>query len=309
MLHQDQVAALGAAMCWTGSSVFFGLASRAAGAVGVNQLRLFAAVPVMLCLHALTVGGLWPTHLSDSRLLLLALSGVVGLAIGDLFYFHALASIGPRLSSVVQSTWPAMALGLAFATAGEVPDRTQSFGIALLAGGVLLVVLRSRDGSSWRPDLTARQRLIGLCAAAISALGQASGMILSRLAMRPSPGLEDGVDPLSATVVRLLAGTLAVVAISLVQRQGRAFVTVLRHPAALRSALFGTVLGPVVGIWLSMVATRHADSAGTAAALMSLTPLFMLPVAYVAYRARIHGLAVLGTVLATAGTVMLLVSD
>ena len=38
---------------------------------------------------------------------------------------------------------------------------------------------------------------------------------------------------------------------------------------------------------------------------MSLTPLFLLPVSWIAYRARITPMAVFGTLLATAGAIVL----
>ena len=300
-----ELAAIAAAMCWTGSSLTFGLASRAVGAVPVNQFRLFAAVPVVFLLHAAIVGGMWPEGLDLRRTSLLACSGVVGLAIGDLGYFYALALVGPRLSSVVQASWPALALLMAWGFSGETPGVREAIGLALTTLGVVVVVARSRDGSSWRPDITPRMRFLGVLGAFTAALGQAGGMVLSRIAMQGGADLPEGLPPLSATVVRLLAGTIAVVVISMLQRQSTAFTVLLKGGAPMRNTLIGTFFGPVVGIFLSMYATRHATNAGTAAALMSLTPLFLLPVAWIAYRARLTPMAVVGTLLATAGAVVL----
>jgi drug/metabolite transporter (DMT)-like permease len=300
-----ELAAVAAALAWTFSSLTFGLASRAVGAAPVNQFRLLAAVPVMLFVHALTVGGAWPSNLSLQRTWTLAVSGVMGLAIGDLGYFYALSLVGPRLSSVVQASWPAMAMLMAWGMYGEAPGQRQGIGLALTTLGVVLVLLRSRDGSSWRPDLTQRQRILGILGAFVAAFGQAFGMTLSRVAMAAGPDLPDGLPPLSATVVRLVAGTAAAIAIAAMQRQPLAFLALQKGGAPLRNTLIGTFFGPVVGIWLSMYATRHASHAGTAAALMSLTPLFLLPVSWIAYRARINGLAALGTALAVAGAIVL----
>ena len=69
----------------------------------------------------------------------------------------------------------------------------------------------------------------------------------------------------------------------------------------MRAALLGAAFGPVGGVWLSMVARRHASDAGIAAALMATTPIFMMPVAALLYRARIGWLGALGTVLAVVG--------
>lgn len=305
MLTTAELAALGAAACWTGSSLCFGYASRAAGPVGVNQLRLLAAIPFAFLACVGLTGAWWPGHVPDERMLWLAISGVVGLAIGDLGYFHALARIGPRLAAVVQASWPALALLMAWAFAGEAPVRRQVEGLLLVTGGVVLVLWRSRDGSAWRPGLSAAQRWIGIAGAFVAALGQAGGMVLSRSAMQPGPDLEGGVAPIEAVVVRLVAGTAAVFVLALPQREQAAFVPVLRHRAALRLTAVGTVFGPILGIWLSMVATRDAERAGTAAALMSLTPLFLLPLSRVMWGARIDAGAVVGTIAATFGVMRL----
>jgi drug/metabolite transporter (DMT)-like permease len=300
-----ELAAVAAALCWTFSSLTFGLASREVGAVAVNQFRLFAAVPIMLALHVATFGCLWPQGLEGWRTQWLVLSGLAGLAIGDLGYFYALALVGPRLSSVVQATWPAMAMLMAWGMTGEEPGIRGAVGLALTTFGVVAVVARARDGSSWRPDVTPRMRLLGVLGALVAALGQAGGMAMSRVAMQEGPDLPEGLPPLSATVVRLLAGTLGVVVISLLQRQAGSFRVLLRGGPPMRNTLVGTLFGPVVGIFLSMYATRHASHAGVAAALMSLTPLFLLPVSWIAYRARVTPMAVVGTLLATAGAIVL----
>lgn len=303
-----ELAAIAAAMCWTVSSLTFGLASRAAGPAAVNQFRLLAALPIMFALHAASTGVWWPDGVTGSRAAMLVASGVLGLAIGDLGYFHALALIGPRLASVVHATWPAQAALLAFAISGEQLRARQALGLAMTTVGVVLVLLRPRDGSAWRPDITRTQRWLGILGAFVAALGQASGMALSRAAMQSDDALPQGIPPLSATVVRLCAGTVGVFAIAALQRQSLAFLSLRAGGAPLRNTLIGTTFGPILGIWLSMVATRDAVDAGSAAGLMSLTPLFLLPVTRIAYGARITALSAAGTLLATAGAVVL-VSD
>ena len=48
-----------------------------------------------------------PTEASIERISLIGLSGILGLVIGDYGFFHALATIGPRLASVIMALWPA----------------------------------------------------------------------------------------------------------------------------------------------------------------------------------------------------------
>jgi drug/metabolite transporter (DMT)-like permease len=66
----------------------------------------------------------------------------------------------------------------------------------------------------------------------------------------------------------------------------------------------GVIMGPVLGVWLSLVAVQRT-SVGIASTLTSLTPIFLIPISYVVFSERITRQAVLGTLIAFAGTVLL----
>lgn len=69
--------------------------------------------------------------------------------------------------------------------------------------------------------------------------------------------------------------------------------------------LLGTVFGPVLGVWMSLVAA-DATSVGIAQTLMSLTPILILPYAAVVEREHISARAIIGAVIAVAGVGVLL---
>lgn len=305
MRYFGEICALATALCWTGSSVAFALASRAAGALPANQFRLLAAIPLLVLLSLLLTGRAWPVYAGDQRVALLAASGIVGLVLGDIGLFHALATIGPRLSSVFLACWPAVTVALE-ACCGRLPGPGVLGGIALSTLGVAMVLLRHREGTAWRPGLSRRQWLSGCAGALLGAVGQAGGFVLAGPGMAPGADLPDGVDPLQATVVRMAAAALGLQLVATLQRQPLALRAVLHHRQALRAALLGACFGPVGGVWLSMLARRHAADAGVAAALMATTPVFMMPVAAVAYGARVGLLGVAGTLCAVAGAAICL---
>jgi len=307
MPYLGEICALLTALCWTGSSMSFAVASRAAGPLGSNQLRLMAGVPVLLAIAWLTTGHFWPVHLPPDRLVLLVLSGLAGLVVGDFGFFHALATIGPRHSSVVMATWPLFAILIGLPL-GESLALGMLLGAVLLMTGVLLVLLRSSEGASWNPGLTRRKSMVGVLGALLGALGQATGVVLARVAMAERPDLPEGVLPLDATVVRMVPALLGVMAVSWALRRGLAFAAVCQNRNALGAALLGAAFGPVAGVWLSMEATHHAPTVGVAAALMATTPIFMMPVSKVVYGARIGLAGVAGTALAVAGAAVLLLA-
>ncbi len=307
MPYLGEICALLTALCWTGSSMAFAIASRAAGPLPSNQFRLVAAVPVLVLLGWLSTGQLWPVHVPTHRIVLLVLSGLTGLTLGDLGFFHALATIGPRLSSVIMATWPAFAVAIAVGM-GESLPLVMLFGMVLLMAGVLLVLLRSREGTAWNATLTRRQLATGVAGALLGACGQAAGFVMSSAAMVAGSDLPDGVLPLQATVVRMVTALVGLQCVACVRRQPVAFLAVLKNGTALRAVLIGAACGPVAGVWLSMVAVRYAASVGVAAALIATTPIFMMPVAAAVYGARIGWLGLTGTVLAVAGAAVLLLA-
>lgn len=292
--------ALATAVCWTASGTAFAVASRAVGALPANQFRLVAALPVLFVLAFCVTGQWWPVHASGERIALLALSGLVGLVLGDIGFFHALATIGPRLSSVVMAFWPAFTVGMQ-AAGGHRPDAVVLIGVGLTTLGVTMVLLRAREGSAWRPGLTRGQWLLGIGGALLGAFGQAGGFLLAGDGMAPGDDLPGGVNPLLATLVRMAAAVAGLQVVAFVQRRALAMRAVAGDRRALRAALLGALFGPILGVWLSMLARRHATDAGVAAALMATTPVFMMPVAAVLYRARIGVLGLIGTILAVAG--------
>jgi drug/metabolite transporter (DMT)-like permease len=171
----------------------------------------------------------------------------------------------------------------------------------LTTAGIVLVLLRGGDGSAWNPTLTPAQRLSGTLGAFIGALGQAGGTVIARPVLSQAH-----MEPLSAALVRMSAAAVALLLLALLRGQLSLLPRVWAHPVARRTALAGTVFGPVLGVWMSMVAIGRAQHTGVAAALMALMPIFMMPVARWLYGARIGALGAAGTVLAVAGAVWLL---
>ncbi len=299
MPYLGEIASLAAALCWLGSSLAFAVAGREVGAQPVSQFRLYAALPILFALGFLLAGKGWPTEASIERLSLIGLSGLIGLVIGDYGFFHALATIGPRLASVIMSLWPACTVAINFLR-GEPPTGLQMVGITVTIVGVAIVLAGKREGA-WRPELTRKQWLWGCVGALVGATGQASGFVIARVAMAEGANAETAIDPILTTIVRMCAATIGMQIIVTLQRRSLAMTKVMRNRKALVATLIGVICGPVFGVWLSMVGASKSQSDGIASALMATTPVFMLPVSVWLYKARVGMTAIIGTLLAVAG--------
>jgi len=297
-----ELAGLTTSICWSFTSIFFTLSGRQVGSAVVNRTRLVLAFVMVSSLHLITQGELLPLHADPERWGWMAASGVIGFVIGDACLFQAFVMIGPRLSMLLMALNPVMGAVLAWALLSETLAAGEMVGIALAIAGVAWVVTDRRNGRDGLPDASLRYYVIGVLFGLGGALGQASGLIASK------KGLEGDFSALSGNLMRLTVATLVIWALAAANGQMRPTAHKLReHPRAIRFILGGAVAGPFLGVWLSLIAVQNAP-VGVASTLMSLTPVFLLPLGWLFFKERIPRRAVVGTALAVAGTAILFLS-
>ncbi|MCU0511689.1 MAG: DMT family transporter [Anaerolineae bacterium] len=300
MAYTGELAALATSVCFSFGSTLFTLAGRAyESSALVNRTRLVLALGCVLALHLLLTGTLLPLAAGPAPWLWLAASGLVGLALGDTFLFQAFVLVGPRLAMLMMALAPVLGGLLAWVFLGEVLAAADVAGIAVVVAGIMLVVSdRAGQPLATAGGASPRVYIIGLLCGLGGAAGQAGGLVLSKI------GLSYGLEPLSGNAIRLLAATAAVWLVTLVSGRARGTVHRLRqHPRAFAQMCLATLLGPVVGVWLNLVAVRAAP-VGVAATLSSLMPILLIPISAVVFKERITGRAVAGTLLALAGTTL-----
>ena len=294
-----QLAALATSLCFTFGSVFFTLASLQVGAFILNRLRLAIALVFLALTHWLIFGLPFPAAAGRSNWLWLGLSGIVGLALGDLFLFQGFSLIGPRLTMLMMSLSPILTTLLAWIFLHESLSFGQVLGILVTISGVAWVVLESDGRRSTSVDLQSSQAARGLAAGLAAAACQSIGLILAR------PGLENGFPALSANLIRMLCAALIIWLVTLLQGQfSSTFQSLRSHPSALRYAALGAFIAPFIGVSFSLLAIQNAE-VGIASTLMALPPVLLLPISFIFFKERFGWQAVIGTLLAVAGTAVL----
>ena len=304
-------AGVATSMLWTATSLLFTAAGKRIGPTLVNGSRIALAILLLAAAHRLLTGG-WFPDIVVRQVLLLALSGIVGLAIGDQALFTAFVHIGPRISMLIMTTAPLLATFFGWVALGETLGGWAWIGIALVIAGVGWVIC---ERPSQQSQGATRQRLRGLLLAFVAAACQAGGLLLSKQGMGHGwlPA-EQRLDPQAATFVRMLFAGLGVLPIVAVhayrQRVRRVPYAPLLRAGSLRAGLLfaagGAVVGPFLGVWMSLVASDRAPL-GIAQTLCSLPPIFLLPFAALIHKEHIGPRAVLGALLAVSGAALLFV--
>ncbi len=293
------LAALGTSILWAAGSTFFTFASRELGSVTVNRVRLLLATIFLGITHLAINGALIPVNVEPETWFWFVLSGVIGLVLGDAFLFQAFVWIGPRLSMLLMSLAPVISVIFSWIFLAERLTLLQVLGIGITVLGVSTVILDR--GKLNQANGQNRNYLKGLLFGLGGAVGQALGLITSKV------GLNAGVSPLSGNLIRIFSAAAIMWIVALLMNQAKETVDNVWHSGRARSFLFmGTLAGPFLGVWLSLVAIQHTPVA-VATTLMSLAPIILLPVGKIVFKERIGWRAIVGTVVAVSGVAMLFV--
>jgi drug/metabolite transporter (DMT)-like permease len=301
--HLGQLAALGTAFCWAFSALAFTAAGRRMGVLPLNLIRLVMAFG-FLSLAAWALRGLpLPVDASPRAWGWLGVSGLVGFVFGDLCLFRAYVLIGPRISSLMMSLAPLLTALIGWLVLGETLTGRDALGMILIVSGIGWAVLEQSPaapgtpGTSGMPAREPRPSPAGLVLGFCGALGQAGGLVLSKLGM-------GGYDAVAATQVRVAAAVAGYALLLLVLGRWSRVGEALRHRPALGFAAVGAFFGPFLGVSLSLFAVRHVV-AGVAASIMAVQPVLVIPLVVLLHRERVGIGGVAGTLVAVAGVALL----
>lgn len=291
MSHLGEWAALATAVIWSCSSMVFTAATKRIGAPPVNYVRLVMATALLsITIYALRI----PMDLNATQAVWLLLSGLTGLVFGDTYLFRAFHRIGARLSMLIMSSSPALAAVLAYAALGEVLAWEAVLGMVVTMSGIALVVFQRHEDERRRPDAA------GLVYAFLGSLGQAVGLVCARFAFDSGT-----LNSVAAVFVRIASSTAIMTLFFLFKGQlSRLFLAVSGDTRTLSLTAVGTLLGPYLGITLSLVAIQYTRI-GIASTIMATVPIVMLPMVVVVYGEKLTWKAVIGALAAVGGVALL----
>ena len=267
-LQIGELAALGTALLWTLSTLAWTVAGRRIGALAVTFHRLLITC-VLLSLH----GGLvrhqfLPTDADQRTWVILALSGLLGFFLSDVCGFKALLLIGPRLTLLVHSVSPPTAAIISWLFLGEVLTARHWAAMAITIAGIIWVVLERPEAPTPRGARTAAPR---------------SGPA-PRRNCGTRPGVGDGAVAhgdwrLRRRGCHVHSSTWRVTRLRDPDLDGPALGTDRRccqNARAMTVVMGGTIVGPVLGVTLCMIALRHSP-AGVVTTLVNTMPVLVLP--------------------------------
>lgn len=292
MPYLGEIAALITASLWACSSIVFTEAAKRIGNLQINIDRLIVAS--VLLLFTLLIAG-WFQPVSQSQVLFLTASGLIGLIFGDGFLFKSLQIMGARNSMMIMSLVPALSALLAFIFLGEKLSSTVIIGMIVTLAGILFVVLEKK------PNVRDEKvTFLGALFAFFGALGQAVGLLFAKAAFASGE-----LNSFYAAFIRIFSATLIFLPALIMLRRYHNPVKLYRHDhKSLWLSIAGGVIGPFFGITFSLIAVKNTN-VGIASTLMATVPILMLPLIHFVYKDKISLRAIFGSILSVAGIAIL----
>lgn len=301
MAYYGEIAALGTAFCWSNTSMFFAAAGRRIGSFQVNQIRIVMAVAFLMLTHLTVHSTTWPVYTSWRQFGFLAASGIVGLFLGDTFYFRALVDLGPKLATLLMTLYPLIAAFIAWIALNEALGSMALLGMGIAVGGVSIAILGRRARGENRH---VKHLALGLLFGLLGAVGQGGGIVLAKAGLK-------NFDSLSGTLIRMTVamGALWMVAgvqFAAARKTGKAMALTasLKDLRAVGLTAGGAFFGPFIGVWLSLYAVMHAK-VGVVCTITATIPIIVIPQTWLFHRERPTLLELLGAVTTVVGISLL----
>jgi len=292
--HYGELAALATAFFWTVTALSFEFASKRAGSLAVNMIRLTLAFVLLSVLTFFSRGMFLPLDASMHAWIWLSLSGLIGLVLGDYFLFKSYNILTSRIAMLFMTTVPPMTAIIGWLLLGEKMNLLHVFGMFMTVGGIGLAIF-SRPENGKRIRLTYPVK--GIIFALIGAAGQAGGLVLSKYGM-------GSYNAFAASHIRIIAAMIGYALIIIVLKKGSLIRNAVMDRKGMRVIALGSFFGPFLGISFSLLAVKYTET-GIAATIMAIVPILLIPPSILLFKQKFTWLEIAGAFISVAGVVLM----
>jgi len=268
--------ALGAALSWAFALILF---KRSGERMPPVALSLFKNI-IALVLLALTLLFMWDKfslmgRLESIDLVILLLSGVLGIALADTVFFYALDLVGVGIVAIVDCLYSPLIILFSFLILSEELALLDYVGTSLI---LIAVFVSSRHTPA--EGRTRRQLVSGvlLCALAMAFMGL--GIVIATPVLR-IPSSPSFVWVTWATTLRLFAGTVSLGLLVLFSSRRKEYLAAMKPAPVWKYCVPASVLGSYLAMIFWVAGFAYADKAGRAAILNQTTTIFAIILATV----------------------------
>lgn len=306
MILSGELLALLTTLCFSLCIFPFLEAVKRIGAAPLNQYRILLAWLIISALlffwNDLNIIELF-IRPKTFHFVFLGLSGIIGFSIGAYCTFTAYKLLGPKLGSLYTTFAPGAALLVGYIVLNESINFIGILGIFITTIGVIWLTISKKDSNAAIKIGYARDKK-GIMYGVFGAFCQGTSLVLSKYGM---DYYEEKLPTMHAVWLRLLfafsAAFIASAVLGKLKSNSKPIIT--NEKNNLPFLFLGTLLGPVLGVTLSLLAIQKIEVA-VAQTIFALLPLFVLPISLIIYKEKITIQSVFACIIAVFGVFLLI---
>lgn len=262
-----ELAALGAAICWTVSAILYREAVSHTKPISANIMRCVCTSLILIASLA-AIGRLQVlASLSAYAVVLAGASGVIGLGLGDTFYMISLKLIGVARAVPITCTYPLFSLLLAVSLQGETVTVQVVFGALAIIFGIWLLTGQSKETE---PRLQKENMVRGVALAVATAVVWAVSITMIDMAVTlPEANTLDGALAVNTLRVSAVAAFLLASA----PLSDKQFIFLKMPRKTIITLIFGGIVALALG-WFFLAYSFLQIPEAQAVPISSTSPLF-----------------------------------
>lgn len=231
---------------------------------------------------------------SSEVMIILLISGLVGISLGDTLFFMSLRDLGPKTQIIMFMFGQIVTAVLGIIIFKEYPTTLQYFGILLTLIGVSIVLWVKIKSSSSEIKTNIR----GIAYGMLSMIMFSSSILFVKSTMSE-------VSTIGATFYRITASTVGVLLFGLFGGKVKGWVAPFKGD--IKMVLYFVMSVAIVmfgGFWLSLVSIKYINI-GVASALNATEPLFVLPLSYIIMKEKVAMSEIMGALFTMSGIIII----
>ena len=282
MIYVGIIVALLSAASWAFATVVFDRIGKVVPYVGITFLKGIFSIILMIILLIFTGGlhdiGIWEFSF-------LALSGIIGISLGDSLFFKSLQDLGAKVQVIFFLLGQIFTMVLSLLLLGELLSLEQYIGAVVLLTGIVIVIWGKQDNHPNKGR--------GIVCGLLSILCFSVSAIMVKMAIAE-------VEVITATFYRMLFGTIFTLGFGVVGKQLPSWIKPLKDKRLLILFILNVFVITYGGFLLSMVAIKLI-SVSLVSVLGTTEPVFVLLFAYLINKEKITKQEVIGSMITLIG--------
>lgn len=284
------LSALLSACSWAFGTITFERIGKVVPFVGITFLKGVFSIVLMILLLVVT-GGLYPIGWREFSFL--AISGIVGITIGDSLFFKSLQDLGAKTQVIFFLLGQILTMILSLLFLGELLSVEQYIGAFILLTGVIV--------TTWGTQTNHPNKIRGIIS------GLASMTCFSVSAIMVKAAISD-VPVITATFYRMVFGTIFTLGYGVASKNFSSWIRPLKDKKLLGLFVFNVIVITYGGFLLSMAAIKYI-SVSLASVLGATEPIFVLLLAFLLMREKVTKREVIGTIVTLVGLFLIINSE